>query len=743
MSDKITLPAQDVSVLDSNTSSKTTPATKKRSTKAIATTAKKASAKAATTTAKKTSAKAATTTAKKASAKAATTTAKKTSAKAATTTAKKASAKAATTTAKKASAKAATTTANKTESKTNSKSAKSLDQNTIAEADLNLVLDETNSEAVMVSDQTNNPLLEFYKKVEDLTNEERLALQFMSESDIELGFDLHAAKKSSAKTVHSNTFQKRGYNETCRLFAIDLASRNYHAFTIVVDPKTKSKLIPLLVKFKHQEVEEVLGCLPKGTHIVTEACSGVSRIHGIARDCGLYPHAFTAESVKGMLAGDKTDENDCVAIYDTFMAALTKSHNRGIVEVVVKTNSEMKYCDLAQTKERFNTNTTRANNRLKALLQERGIVVPERVCCWWHTRQYLAGLMFEHMPHIFPSSQKASEKEIDAKIDMFLELPVDQIYAHWTAGGSFNEAAFADFIAMYLGMKDYMQADALDAQCEQAIEYVAKNNQHCQALMKVSGIACIASLYIYAYMLPLVLFNLDTASIQKYVGYVPKGSGTGGITHILGVNKRGIQPLKKVLYQVALNIIVTNEKLCRGIESQGGKVKSWTHSKLLEGKNRKSLAVSVANKVVEIATIILRGNEYDRNKDSRLVNRKVNEDGSTMVITASRPKNDKTRLVKPELKPLPWVANPIPTQDGEPFNFEEYSLDTNRNSRYNLSLDHAERYFDSAPPHIARFKIKKKRAPKPGTPMEIENTVPVYEEIPHGSLFDDEHIHEL
>ena len=69
-----------------------------------------------------------------------------------------------------------------------------MDQNTIAEADLNLVLEETNSEAVMVSDQTNNPLLDFYKKVEDLTNEERLALQFMSKSDIELGFDVHAAK---------------------------------------------------------------------------------------------------------------------------------------------------------------------------------------------------------------------------------------------------------------------------------------------------------------------------------------------------------------------------------------------------------------------------------------------------------------------------------------------------------------------------------------------------------------------
>ena len=707
MSDKITSPAQDASVLDSNTSSKTASATKKRSTKAIATTAKKASTKAATTTAKK------------------------------------ASTKAATTTAKKTSTKAVTTTDNKTSAKANSKSAKSLDQNTIAEADLNLVLEETSTEAVIVSDQTNNPLLESYKKVEDLTNEERLALQFMSKSDIELGFDLHVAKKSAAKTVHTKTFQKWGYNKTCRLFAIDLASRNYHAFTIVVDPKTKSKLIPVLVKFKQQEVEEVLGCLPKGTHIVTEACSGVTRIHGIARECGLYPHAFTAESVKGMLAGDKTDENDCVAIYDTFMAAVTKSHNRGIVEVVVKTNSEMKYCDLAQTKERFNTNTTRANNRLKALLQERGIVVPERVCCWWHTRQYLAGLMFEHMPHIFPSSQKASEKEIDAKIDMFLELPVDQIYAHWTAGGSFNEAAFADFIAMYLGMKDYMQADALDAQCEQAIEYVAKNNKHCQALMKVSGIACIASLYIYAYMLPLVLFNLDTTSIQKYVGYVPKGSGTGGITHILGVNKRGIQPLKKVLYQVAHNIIETNERLCRGIESQGGKVKSWTHTKLLEGKNRKSLAVSVANKVVEIATIILRGNEYDRNKDSRLVNRQVNEDGSTMVITSKRPKNDKARIVKPELKPLPWVVNPIPTQNGESFIFEEYSLDTNRNSRYNLSLEHAERYFESAPPHLARYKISKRRAPKPGTPVEIENTVPVYEEIPHGSLFDDEHIHVL
>uniref|UniRef100_UPI00248DEC21 hypothetical protein n=1 Tax=Anaerobiospirillum succiniciproducens TaxID=13335 RepID=UPI00248DEC21 len=651
--------------------------------------------------------------------------------------------KAATTTAKKASAKAATTTAKKTESKANSKSAKSLDQNTIAEADFNRVLEESNSGSFTVSDQTNNPLLESYKKVEDLTNEERLALQFMSKSDIELGFDLHVAKKSAAKTVHAKTFQKWGYNKTCRLFAIDLASRNYHAFTIVVDPKTKTKLIPILVKFKQQEVEEVLGCLPKGTHIVTEACSGVTRIHGIARECGLYPHAFTAESVKGMLAGDKTDENDCVAIYDTFMAALTKSHNRGIVEVVVKTNSEMKYCDLAQTKERFNTNTTRANNRLKALLQERGIVVPERVCCWWHTRQYLAGLMFEHMPHIFPSSQKASEKEIDAKIDMFLELPVDQIYAHWTAGGSFNEAAFADFIAMYLGMKDYMQADALDAQCEQAIEYVAKNNQHCQALMKVSGIACISSLYIYAYMLPLVLFNLDTTSIQKYVGYVPKGSGTGGITHILGVNKRGIHPLKKVLYQVAHNIIETNERLCRGIESQGGKVKSWTHTKLLEGKNRKSLAVSVANKVVEIATIILRGNEYDRNKDTRLVNRQVNEDGSTMVITSKRPKNDKARIVKPELKPLPWVVTPIPTQNGESFIFEEYSLDTSRNSRYNLSIEHAERYFESAPPHIARYKISKRRAPKPGTPVEIENTVPVYEEIPHGSLLDDEHIHEL
>ena len=315
MSDKITSPAQDVSVLDSNTSSKTTSATKKRSTKAIATTAKKASTKAATTTAKKASTKAATTTAKKASTKATTTTAKKASIKAATTTAKKASTKAATTTAKKASTKAATTTtkktstkaatttANKTESKANSKSAKSLDQNTIAEADLNLVLEESNAEAVIVSDQTNNPLLEFYKKVEDLTNEERLALQFMSKSDIELGFDLHVAKKSAAKTIHTKTFQKRGYNETCRLFAIDLASRNYHAFTIVVDPKTKSKLIPILVKFKQQEVEEVLGCLPKGTHIVTEACSGVSRIHGIARNCGLYPHAFTAESVKGMLAG--------------------------------------------------------------------------------------------------------------------------------------------------------------------------------------------------------------------------------------------------------------------------------------------------------------------------------------------------------------------------------------------------------------------------------------------------------
>lgn len=136
----------------------------------------------------------------------------------------------------------------------------------------------------------------------------------------------------------------------------------------------------------------------------------------------------------------------------------------------------------------------------------------------------------------------------------------------------------------------------------QEIEMIAKENDACQRLVKLPGIAWLGASMLFA--------KLGNASHFKRgrdasacLGLVPAHTGTGGTVRILGITKRGDTYLRSLLVNGARAVVIH-------IKEKKDTLSCWIRD-LLERKSFNKAVVAVANKMVRMATAMLKsGNEY-------------------------------------------------------------------------------------------------------------------------------------
>ena len=107
------------------------------------------------------------------------------------------------------------------------------------------------------------------------------------------------------------------------VLALDIAKFEYSGFFEITDNNgDKPEVEGFYIAFKVHDLDEIFSALPRGCHIVYEACSTSNWLGGEARKYGLCPHSYNASTVSGFRNADKNDNHDARAIYQTYLTSL-------------------------------------------------------------------------------------------------------------------------------------------------------------------------------------------------------------------------------------------------------------------------------------------------------------------------------------------------------------------------------------------------------------------------------------
>lgn len=640
MSAKITSSAQDNTCLDNATlpTNSTTPASK------VAKTSKKASS------AKKTSAKTSTTTSstKKASAKTSTTSStKKASAKTSdsTSSTKKASAKTSSSTSSTKKANSTKTTkAAQSEKVIDSKAAETTvstndDAALLLQKSIQLAAPEILPAPPMMFDA--NEIFSTKTNAEEIKPadfiEDQMYYNYKANSLVELA---NARNESiSGKAPSKITLAKfKKLASSIFVLALDIAKFEYSGFFEITDNNgVKPEVEGFYITFNIHDLSEIFTALPRGCHIVFEACSTSNWLGNEAKKYGLCPHAYNASTVSGFRNADKNDNHDARAIYQTYLTSLICGPTTDIKEVVLKKEDEAALAGLLKLKEQSSKSLTMANNRLKAYLNERGYKVgPQESPIMYAKHLIVTTILASNARNLLLKENEQEhdllEHEFDSRVHHLIIKDPSFLSHMLEAKMSIHDVVKINTTHIYL--KDLYNCLKIDSQVDASIRRFANFDLLAHDLMAVKGIGPTLATALLAHVAPLVNANLSRKAILKYVGCVPKHTGTGGVTVQLGISKRGLPELRRCLYQASMNIFNVHTKAWKKAKKEGYEVRSWVIDKVIRGIPTKKIAVSISNRLLQIAIIILNGNKYDQNLDKHLVVRVFNDSKQEWVPLA-------------------------------------------------------------------------------------------------------------
>jgi transposase len=280
----------------------------------------------------------------------------------------------------------------------------------------------------------------------------------------------------------------------------------------------------------------------------------VARAHHLGRIFAVQGHEvrlMSPEYVRPYIKAQKNDDRDAEGIAE----AATRPTMRF---VELKTQDALDMQTLHRSRDRLVGERTALINQLRALLLERGIVVPQGK---HKLGQYLVALMDEQngeglsqRMRILVADSRAQWVELDRRIAVF-----DAEFVRWT-----------------------------------------KENEDARRLTTIPGVGVlIASALIAA------IGNAETfehgRDLAAWLGLVPRQSTTGGRPKLLGISKRGNTYLRKMLIHGARAALPH-------IAERDTALGRW--AKGLLGRVHHNVAVvALANKLARIAWVVLRRGE--------------------------------------------------------------------------------------------------------------------------------------
>jgi len=280
--------------------------------------------------------------------------------------------------------------------------------------------------------------------------------------------------------------------------------------------------------------------------VAMEACCGA---HHLGRELAAQGHEvrlMSPEYVRPYVKSQKNDDRDAEAIAEAAGRPTMRF-------VVVKSEGQSDLQSLHRARERLVAERTALINQLRALLLERGHVVPQG-------RRKLAIRVGEIL-----SGEAAA-------LSSRIRRLIGDVRAEWQALDQ-RIAAFDDEFAAY-----------------------AKTNEAAHRLTTIPGIGVINATALVAAVGDAGSFARGR-DMAAWLGLVPRQASTGGRPKLLGISKRGNRYLRKNLIHGARAVL---PRLSESDTSLGRWLKG-----LLARAHKNTVVVALANKLARIAWAVL------------------------------------------------------------------------------------------------------------------------------------------
>jgi transposase len=290
------------------------------------------------------------------------------------------------------------------------------------------------------------------------------------------------------------------------------------------------------LRLKRAEVVEFVEQLPGSSVIAMEACSSAHHWARVFRDLGHEARLIPVQHVKPFVLTNKSDRADALAIWEA-------AQRPGIYFVRVKTREEQAVMLLHSHRSYLVSQRIKATNRLRAAFREFGIV--------------------------FDGSWRASVKSATSVLK---EAPLP--------------AVAKDIIAKLLSQVAALEDSIVDV--ERRLRFWAASDELSKRYLSIPGVGLITATAVAT----TVGDGSSFASGRNFsaaIGLIPSHSGTGGVTRIGRLSRRGNRYLKRLLIQAALMRIINR----RAGEDP------WLDALLVRKRNLVA-AIAVANKLARV-----------------------------------------------------------------------------------------------------------------------------------------------
>jgi transposase len=281
--------------------------------------------------------------------------------------------------------------------------------------------------------------------------------------------------------------------------------------------------------------------------IAMEACCGA---HHLGRTLAAQGHTLrlmSPEYVRPYVKAQKNDDRDAEAIAE----AATRPTMRF---VTLKSADQLDMQTLHRARDRLVVERTSLMNQLRAILLERGIIVPKGRS---KLRLRIAELLGSH------------GSEVSSRIRLLLE----------------------DMLARWQTLDDRIAA------CDAEFLVEAKQNEAARRLTSIPGIGALNATALVAAVGDARTFARGR-DLAAWLGLVPRQATTGGKPRLLGITKRGSKYLRKMLIQGARAALPT---LSRGSTWLG----QWLRG-LLARAHSNTVVVALAAKMARMVWALLR-----------------------------------------------------------------------------------------------------------------------------------------
>ena len=278
-----------------------------------------------------------------------------------------------------------------------------------------------------------------------------------------------------------------------------------------------------------------------------EACCGAHHLGRILRDQGHEVRLMSPEYVRPYVKAQKNDDRDAEAIAE----AATRPTMR-FVELKSETQLDMQ--SLHRARDRLVGERTALINQLRAILLERGIIMPQ-------------------------GRRK-------------LELHLETLLAGETVGFSARTRLLVDDLRLEWSELD-RRIEAFDAE----FAAQARTDETARLLTTIPGIGPLNATALAAFIGNAQTFQRGR-DLAAWLGLVPRQMTTGGIPKLLGISKRGNGYLRKMLIHGARAALPS---LSKGETPMGG----WLRG-LLARAHVNTVVVALAAKLARIICAVLR-----------------------------------------------------------------------------------------------------------------------------------------